>query len=106
MISDPNVFEGEPWPMEPNIDCKHAVDVDISELNAYLARKGLRGDLDVMEIFGGMVGASKVCIRRRLNTGINVDLVAGYDLTKVDQREEIMKYIDKRNPFLITTGPP
>ena len=47
-----------------------------------------------------------MCIRRRLKTGINVDLVTGFDMMKKDQREQVMEYIATRKPFLSTMGPP
>ena len=99
--------DGELMPVEPAwLTTPDAITVDPEDLTAYLSRPGLKGDLDIMELFGGMVGASKVCIRRRLKTGINVDLVCGFDMMKMDQLEQVMKYIDTHKPFMITMGPP
>ena len=42
-----------------------------------------KGDfVDVCEICGGAAGVSKICLRRRMKTGKNFDIVAGFDLTK------------------------
>ena len=41
-----------------------------------------------------------------LKTGINVDLVCGFDMMKKDQRDRVMNYIGTHKPFLITMGPP
>ena len=99
--------DDELMPVEPDwLTTPDTIDVDPPELTAYLSRPDMKGDIDIMELFGGMVGATKVCIRRRLKTGIDVDLVTGFDMMKKDQREQVMEYIDIHKPFLIIMGPP
>ena len=36
--------------------------------------------VDVLEIFGGEAGVTRLCLRRQLVCGKNVDLVSGIDL--------------------------
>ena len=99
--------DGELMPVEPVwLTTPAAVTLKPAELSAYLSRPEMKGDLGIMELFGGMAGVTKVCIRRRLTTGINVDLECGFDMVKKDQREMVMEYFDTHKPFMITMGPP
>ena len=49
--------------------------------------------IDVCEICGGEAGVSKICIRRRLKTGENFDIVAGFDLTQKAEIAYLWKYL-------------
>lgn len=80
--------------------------VTILHLNTNLARPELKGSLDIMEIFGGEAGTTRICIRKRLRTGKNFDLVTGYDLTDERAQEEVRSYIQKFRPMFIIMGPP
>ena len=66
--------DDELMPVEPEwLTTPDTIDVNPGELTAYLSRPNMTGDLNIMELFGGMAGVTKVCIRRRLKTCINVD---------------------------------
>ena len=45
--------------------------------------------MDVVELFSGGVGVGKFCVRRRLRRGANFDLVAGFDLIKVEDQKAV-----------------
>ena len=57
--------DGELMPVEPVwLTTPDAIDVEPAELTVYLSRPDMKGDLDIMELFGGTAGATEVCIRR------------------------------------------
>ena len=64
------------------------------------------GDLEVLEIFGGEGGTSKVALRRRLRTGQNVDVVTGTDLTVPESVRRPEAYISHHKPLIVIGGPP
>ena len=77
----------------------------IYEKYQYLAQDASDG-LHVMELFGGEGGVTKVSIQRHLRTGRNVDIVTGLDLTKEEDVNILLDYIDKHMPKVIIMGPP
>ena len=62
--------------------------------------------IDIMEIWGGNAGVSKVSIRRCLRTGQNFDIVTGADLTKYHNQQVLLNYIRQHRPLVIVMGPP
>ena len=56
-------FDGELMPVEPVwLTTPDAITLEPAELSAYLSRPEMKGDLDIIELFGGMAGVTKVCI--------------------------------------------
>ena len=62
--------------------------------------------IDVMEIFGGAGGTTKVAIRRKLKAGPIVDLVYGMDLSSYTERKKWRVYVEERKPRVLVMGPP
>ena len=62
--------------------------------------------LDILEIFGGAMGVSKVAVRRKLRTGKCQDLATGVDLTIHRQQRALYNYVAKYKPLFIVGGPP
>ena len=71
-----------------------------------LQKPTLRGKVDVVEIFGGGGGLSKISVRRKLRTGRNFDVVSGCDLSVWANQEEMIRYITVHRPLVIIGGPP
>ncbi len=61
---------------------------------------------DVMEICGGEGGVTKVSIRRRLSTGQNFDLKHGIDLSRQEDQNQLLEYVDKHQPLFAVMAPP
>ena len=74
--------------------------VALTELDTFLSHPRHRGihGMDVMEIWGGKGGVSKISIRRCLNTGRNFDLVTGADLTKYHNQQMLLTYVRTHQP--------
>ena len=85
---------------------KEANFIECHNLFAFLAQPELGGNLDVMEIFGGESGVSKIGIRRKLKTGKVLDLVPGFDPTQVADQKILVEYIYQHQPMVIVAGPP
>ena len=49
--------------------CPRSVEIPVAELCSYLARPGLAGKVNVVEVFGGAPGVGQLCVRRRLVRG-------------------------------------
>ena len=60
----------------------------------------------MLEICGGEAGVSRLAIRRRLNSGGNLDLVTGVDLSKLDRQKELFTYLSKFRPLVVVMAPP
>ena len=75
-----------------------AVFVPIETLMSYLSQSELAGDVDIMEIWGGASGVSKVSLRRKLRTGRSFDLITGVDLTNPTERSAVMNYVRGHRP--------
>ncbi len=84
----------------------NAFHVAFNELEAFMALPQHSGDLEILEIFGGEAGTSKVALRRRLRTGKNVDVVTGTDLTVPDNVRQLEAYISRHKPLIVIGGPP
>ena len=82
--------------------------VALTELDASLSHPSHRGihGMDVMGVWGGKGGASKISIRKCLNTGHNFDLVTGADLTKYHNQQMLLKYVRTHQPLVVVMGPP
>jgi len=80
--------------------------VECDNLLAFLAIDELQGKLDVMEIFGGASGVTKVSIRRKLKTGKVFDLITGFELTEREDQAILLEYIQVHKPMVIVAGPP
>ena len=80
----------------------------LTELDAFLSHPSHRGThgMDVMEVWGGKGGVSKISIRKCLNTGHNFDLVTGADLTKYHNQQMLLKYVRTHQPLVVVMGPP
>ena len=64
------------------------------------------GRVEVMEVFGGLGGVSKIAIRRKLVTGENFDVVTGTDLSVPANQRSLEEYVRKHKPLVIVGGPP
>ena len=62
--------------------------------------------VDIMELFGGQGGTSKVAARIKLRTGPIVDLVFGFDLSKREEREKWIRCVATQKPKVTIMGPP
>jgi hypothetical protein len=56
-------------------------------------------------VCGGEARATKVATRRRLSTGKNFDLVAGFDLTKAKDRQYGLQYFRISNVLVVIMAP-
>ncbi len=79
--------------------------VEFDQLTAFLSKEERCG-VDLLEIYGGEAGVTKLAIRRRLRTGANMDIVSGVDLTKQEHARRLLEYIDVHKPFVVVMGPP
>lgn len=95
---------------DDNPDCIQrppgAVFVVFDHLDVYMHSKTQPGYGDVMDIFGGESGVSKICIRRRLATAKVFEVVTGSDLTVKEEQRVLFEYIKKYQPKVIVAGPP
>ena len=66
----------------------------------------MRGNVDVVAVFGGESGVGTFFARRRFRRGENVDLVIGLDLTKESKQREVIRYIVENEPLVVILGPP
>jgi hypothetical protein len=73
---------------------------------AFLQSKALAGRCDIVEVFGGEGGCSKIAIRRQLTTGGNYDLTTGVDLCDAFQRKKLLQLIRLLAPLVVIMGPP
>ena len=73
---------------------------------SYLTSLKDRNSHDLLEVFGGKSGATRVAIRRHLNCGVNQDLTSGIDLSLREERKALKHYVQKYQPKLILMGPP
>ena len=78
----------------------------MAEMNVYLSNARTGKHHDLVEIFGGLAGVSRVAIRRHLSTGENFDLTSGIDLSKRSERRELIKYLHKYRPMMAILAPP
>ena len=79
--------------------------VHFSGLEIFLSSEKRQG-VDVLELCGGEAGVSRLAIRRRLNSGGNLDLVTGVDLSKLDRQKELSTYLSKFRPLVVVMAPP
>ena len=78
-----------------------------SALLAYLKDKPSAGEqIDVIELFGGVGGILKACIKRRMKTGQNFDLVLGVDLSKSNEVAQLWEYVLTYKPKVVVMAPP
>ena len=80
--------------------------IPIDCIVSYLTHSALKGRVDIVEIFGGMGGISRIAIRRRLVTGKNFDLVTGCDLESDKDFRTVTDYVEKFRPRILVGGPP
>jgi hypothetical protein len=66
----------------------------------------LPAGVDVMEIFGGEGGVSRIAARRRLRTGKVIDVITGHAFTKPHIVEKMLRTINVLKPLIIIGGPP
>ena len=69
--------------------------VYFTDLDAYMSSPSRSGRVEVMEVFGGLGGVSKIAIRRKLVTGENFDVVTGTDLTVPANQRSLEEYVRK-----------
>ena len=65
-----------------------------------------KNHIDLLEIFGGKAGTSKQAKIRSLKVGINFDIEEGMNLTKEEDVERLLEYIDIHTPTVVVMGPP
>ena len=85
---------------------RNSMEIPIIELCIYLSRSDMAGTVDVMELFGGESGVGRLCVRRRLVGGVSFDIVAGFDLTKKEHQEDVLKCVIDFKPLVIVMGLP
>ena len=61
---------------------------------------------DIMEIFGGKAGVTRIATRYRLRTGPNFDLVSGIDLSDAQEINTLWQYLYTYKPRFVVAGPP
>ena len=83
-----------------------ATAVYFSDLDAYMSSPSRSGRVEVMEVFGGLGGVSKIAIRRKLVTGENFDVVTGTDLSVPANQQALEMYVRKHKPLVAVGGPP
>ncbi len=83
-----------------------AIVLDVNDLVAYLSKNRYAGDIDIMEVFGGEGGVTKIAIRRRLRTGRNFDIVCNMDLCNPQHATQLHDYVTFHKPLVIVGGPP
>lgn len=71
----------------------NGINIRIFESCAYSSGSALSRSIDVMELFGGESGVSKLCLHRFLVRGVNVDLVIGFEFIKGAHQKEMFRYI-------------
>ena len=65
------------------------------------------GQVDVIELFGGSAGTTKVLLRRyNAHTGENFDLISGYNLLSKTCREKFWNYMKQHKPVMVIMAPP
>ena len=80
--------------------------VEFENLMTYLSGDKMAGDMDVMELFGGEAGVTRIALRRRLRTGENFDLITGADLTDKKMQQTLFDYVEHHQPLVVVMGPP
>ena len=82
--------------------------VALSELHSHFVNMEQNSNrkLDLLEVFGGEAGVSRIAIRKRLQTGKNIDVVTGTDLTDPAEARKLLKFLDDWRPEVIILGPP
>ena len=78
----------------------------IDEFCGYLVQLMLAGDLDVVEIFGGVGGVGGFVLRRMFKSGDNFGLVTGFDLCKVSRQRYVFDYLEAHNFLVVALAPP
>ena len=73
---------------------------------SYLSSPTLRSHVDIVEVFGGMGGGSRVASRRRLVCGKNFDIVTGCDLSVDRDFQSVCQYFAEFKPKVLIGGPP
>ena len=69
--------------------------------------RSFTGQVDVIELFGGNAGATKVLLRRyNAVTGENFDIVTGYNLLSPRCREVSWNYMREFKPVMVINAPP
>ena len=61
---------------------------------------------DVLELFGGRGGVTKICVRRKMKAGPIVDLVYGFNLSSKKEQAKWTNYIKSGRAKVIVMGPP
>ena len=62
--------------------------------------------VDVLEVFGGAAGVTRLAIRRKPHCGKSVDIRCGTDLTDPKAQGELYRYVRTRKPLFMIGGPP
>ena len=66
---------------------------------------GMGKGVDVVELCGGAGRVSKICVRRRLNTGENFDIVVGCDLNDPQTQKDVRHYYISFEPLFSIQAP-
>ena len=80
--------------------------VSIGDLASYLSRPDLSGTVDVMQIFGGQSGVSRVAVRGCLCTGQNFDFVTRFNSLSPKDFAALKGYVRVHRPYVMVMGPP
>ena len=60
---------------------------------------------DLVELCGGAARVSVICARRKLKTGENFDIIAGYDLNQQHDQLGVWHYFRTRRPIVALMAP-
>ena len=64
-------------------------------------------DIDIVEMFGGAARTSHILVRRyRRTSGLNFDILVGFDLLNGLDLDHFWKYLQAVRPFIIVMAPP
>ena len=74
---------------------------------AQARQRSFTGQVDVIELFGGNAGTTKVLLRRyNAVTGENFDIITGYNLLSPRCREVFWNYMREFKPVMVIMAPP
>ena len=65
-----------------------------------------RTHLDIVELFGGEGGTTRMGIKLSLRGGINFDIITGFDLMNKADVTFLWEYLHKKKPRCVVMAPP
>ena len=99
-------FAGSECPEAPELHPRSMIAVDLQEMFAILESEAYASwGVEIVEICGGIGLTSHLCVKRRLQSGHNFELITGTDLTVPDVQQKVMDYIDLAKPLVVVMAP-